>query len=621
MVDLKKAARKPGGTPQNKPLAQAAKPVLKPQSPYLRVALGALLLLTIIVFSNALNNAFLDWDDNTYIKANKAIHEISGANIREIFSSFYMANYHPLTSLTYMLEYSIAGHENPFLYHLNNLIIHLLNIVILFFLIRRLTQKPWLALMVAALFALHPTRVESVSWISERKDVLYTFFYFLSLNSYLNSLDKPEKRLRYLGFTFLFFVGALLSKSAAVTLPVVLILLDYLRKRRFSAATFLEKLPFFALSLLFGYLALQSQQEAIRDLPHYSVMQRFFMLNHTVFKYIFLAFIPAGLSTLHPYPILENGNLPMLYYLSPLGNLAVLALVIWLSRRERIAAFGLLFFLVTISLVIQLIPVGGAIMAERYTYVPYIGLYVVACWYLLKGIEARKGLQSPLIAAFGIFLLVFAGMTWNRNKVWANDITLWDDAIAAYPTTAFTAYMDRGAAKQLQNDKQGAWEDYSKAILIKPDYHKALINRGLIRYDSANYTGALADFDKGIAARPEYNLGYLNRAVTKLALKDFAGALADLNKSNELKPDVIEVVFNLGTAKNGLKDYPGAIAAFKRVLELDPTYTNAYNKLGIVHLNMGDKEKACQYWTTGAGLGNQTCQTNLKNVCQSGKTN
>lgn len=616
MVDLKKTARKQAGAKQSPKLSQTAATSAHMGNRMQYLLLAALMLLTLIVFSNALTNGFLDWDDNTYIKANKAIHEVSAASVKEIFTSFYMANYHPFTSLTYMLEYAVAGHENPVLYHVNNLILHLLNILILFLFIRRLSGKPWLALLVAALFALHPTRVESVSWISERKDVLYTFFFLFSLDFYVRSLDKPEKRFRYLVLTFLFFTGSLFSKSAAVTLPVVLLLIDFLRKRKINSTAILEKLPFFALSLLFGYLALQSQQEAIRDLPHYTLLQRFFMLNHTVFKYIFLAFIPSGLSTLHPYPILDNGNLPMMYYLSPLGNLAVLALVLWLSRKERIAAFGVLFFLVTISLVIQLIPVGGAIMAERYTYVPYIGLYFFAGWYLLKWMEASTQRQIPVLAGFILILLVFSAITWNRNKVWENDITLWDDAIATYPNTAFTAYMDRGAAKQLKQDVKGAWDDYSKAILIKPNYHKALINRGLIRYDSANYQAALADFDKGIAANPDYNLGYLNRAVTKLALKDFAGALADLNKANELKPDVIEVVFNTGTAKNGLKDYQGAIAAFKRVLEIDPNYTNAYNKLGIVHLNMGEKEKACQYWTTGAGLGNSSCQSNLQNICK-----
>lgn len=615
MVDIRKAARNKGvqqkdtihPTPKNKT-------ELVPKT-RLSLWMAALVLLTIVVFSNALNNSFLDWDDNSYIKANKAIHKLSTENIGEVFSTFYMANYHPLTSLTYMLEYSVAGHDKPFLYHFNNLLLHLLNLIILFFLIQKMSKKTWLALAVAALFALHPTRVESVSWISERKDVLYTLFFLLSLNWYWNYLEKDDHKMKNIGIAFLFFLLSLLSKSAAVTLPVVMLLFDYLKKRQFTTNLILEKLPFFALSILFGYLALQSQQEAIRDLPYYTLAQRFFMLNFTVFKYIYLAVVPVGLSTLHPYPIMVNGSLPMLYYVSPLFNLAILGLVIWLSRKERIAAFGMMFFLVTISLVIQLIPVGGAIMAERYTYVPYIGIYFAICWYLFRWMEQKKSLQMPVYAGLGLVLLIYSGMTWNRNKVWANDISLWDDAISVYPNTAFTAYMDRGAAKQIQKDMVGAWNDYSKAILIKPDYHKALINRGLIKYDSANYVGALADYDRGIAAKPNYNLGYLNRAVTKLALKDFAGALADLNKSNELQPDVIETIFNMGSAKNGLKDYEGALAAFRRVLEIDPNYTNAYNKLGIVKLNMGDKDGACAEWKRGADLGNESCQKNLKNVC------
>ena len=426
--------------------------------------LGVLLLVTFLCFSNALNNNFLEWDDTSYIHENKAIQKLDYQHVKEIFTSFYMANYHPLTSLSYAVEYSIVGTKSTFLYHIDNVLLHLLNLLLVFFLFRLVTGKNWVGLIMAALFALHPTRVESVAWISERKDVLYTFFFLLSLLLYqkFSTSGKKLSDKNYL-LAIVFFLLSLMSKSAAVTLPVVFLLFDYLNKRKFTTASILEKLPFFALSVVFGILALKSQTEAINDLPDYSILNRFLLLNFTVLKYIYLAFVPIGLSGLHPYPAIVNGSLPLEYNIAPIFLLAIISAVIYSFRKTRVVIFGVLFFMVTISLVLQVLPVGGAILSERYTYVPYLGLYFIMAWYAAMYIEEKgKSFSSvkPFVsAALGILLVIYGFTTYSRNRVWKEDLSLWDDVIATYPNTAYTAYLDRGKAKLDKKDIKGAYED------------------------------------------------------------------------------------------------------------------------------------------------------------------
>ncbi|MDD4215450.1 MAG: glycosyltransferase family 39 protein, partial [Bacteroidales bacterium] len=214
----------------------------------------AILAVTAIMYSRALFNGFASLDDDDYLFDNPFIKHFNFESLKEIFSSFYLGNYHPLTTLTYLFEYHIYG-LNPLPFHVLNVLLHLVNVMLVYKLSEKLSGQRFTALLVSAFFALHPMHVESVAWISERKDVLYTLFYIASLLAYLKYLKQANKGRHYL-ICLSLFVLSLLSKSAAVTLPVLMIAIDFYKKRKPVLKMFLEKIPFLLLSLLFGILAL-----------------------------------------------------------------------------------------------------------------------------------------------------------------------------------------------------------------------------------------------------------------------------------------------------------------------------------------------------------------------------
>jgi len=350
------------------------------------------LLLAFTVHSPTLNNGFVNnWDDDGYILNNSSIQTLSKENTKSIFSSFHMGNYHPLTTLTYALEYHFFG-LNARYYHFNNLVLHLLNVFFVFVLVGLLFGRNNMALIAALLFAIHPMHVESVGWISERKDVLYALFFLLSLIMYLKYSENNQ--IKFYALSILFFLFSLLSKSAAVSLPMVLVACLFFREsgNGFALKKYVLLFPFFALSLLFGIIALKSQGASTQYLtPDYTIIQRLFTGHFALLFYMYKFVLPFNLSAFYPHPTLTNGVLPTLYYLSPIIVWGIFAgLYFFLIRHKKVFVFGLLFFLFAIILVIQFIPVGGAITADRYTYVPYIGLYVWVAFLFHKYVLEKK---------------------------------------------------------------------------------------------------------------------------------------------------------------------------------------------------------------------------------------
>jgi protein O-mannosyl-transferase len=593
-----------------------------------------ILVYTAFLFSNALHNNFLDWDDNSYIKDNPDIKALDGPHLKAMFSNYYVANWQPLTVITYAIEYSIAGMTSPFLYHLDNLLLHLLNILLVFWFLILLFRNKWMAALAALLFAIHPLRVESVSWIAERKDVLYGFFFLLAMIMYHFYLakglnlrpdeDSPEIKdkkaiTRYYLFVLLFFVLSALSKSAAVILPLVLLIMDFLYRRKWSVMLVIEKLPFLVISVIFGVLALKSQAEAIKELPQFTPFVRLLLINFSILRYLYMTLVPASLSALHPYPELHQGALPIIYYIAPLFTLIIIALLVFSLRFTRKVMFAFLFFLASIVLVLQFIQVGETVVAERYTYIPHIGLFAILAYYVIRLWEKPLVYQVVnkimIILVVGCGLLFFSYKTYTRNPVWAGPISLWTDVLEKYPNTAFSAYYNRGKAKHDLKDWNSAYADYEMAIKIKPDHYKAFTNRGLIKQGRGDLEGAIADYNTALKYAPNDHVTYVNRGAVRMTRKEYTEAEADFKRAIELKPDVVESWYNLGLVKYQLKDYQGAIMAFTNALKLRDPYLDSYNYLGSSKYFLGDKEGACASWRTGNGLGDPTCKQNLERLC------
>ncbi len=342
-----------------------------------------------------LNNQFTNWDDPGYIQDNTFIKDLSPAGLKAIFSAPVMGNYHPLTILSYAIEYSFVRLE-PWLYHFDSLVLHILDTLLVYWFVNLLTRRPVAAIVTALLFGLHPMHVESVAWISGRKDVLYGLFYLAACISYVYYLRAAgaKKRNWCIGVLVL-YICSLLSKPVAVTLPLTMLLIDYFEKREWKYSLLGEKIPHFILAVIFGIIAVKVQQSAgAMDMQkvHYNFIERIALGGYAFITYLWKAVIPAGLCNFYAYPQKTGGSLHILFYLYPLAAVAIVFLAWKYLRKNRTFVFGLLLFIAGIALLLQFIPVGDAILADRYTYLPYLGLFFIASWYVSEYFGIKKNM-------------------------------------------------------------------------------------------------------------------------------------------------------------------------------------------------------------------------------------
>ncbi len=496
-------------------------------------ALPVVLLFTAVLYSRALTGGLLSFDDDTYIANNPFLRDCSVHGIRAIFTSFYASNYYPLTTLTFLFEYTAFG-LNPVPYHLLNVLLHLVNVVLVFKLVQALSGRDRVALLVCILFAVHPFRVESVAWVSERKDVLYALFYFASLIVYLRYIGSGKARLYV--WTLLLFVLSLLSKPAAVSLPVLMIVMDVYKGRKPDAKAWLEKMPFLLLSLIFGVINIMAQQAdgALSDLSTiYNPLQRVVVFFSAPAFYIVGLVAPFRMTAVHFFPTAEEGALPFMYYLS----IPFLAVVTWWVVRNkylrREVLFGVAFFLVSIGVMLQIIPVGSAYAAERYTYVPYVGLfYIIAQW--LVGDSSR---QPVKMAVFAAFVAVFAVLTWMRIGVWKSDETLYGDIIkkdAKHAAMMAQGSLEVGLKRAEEGNMRKAIEEVSHAVLMDPASANAYYSRAVMYTDINDFAAAIADYGKVIELMPDNAAVYSARANVRLLQKDTVKACADFRKATSL---------------------------------------------------------------------------------------
>jgi len=440
-----------------------------------QIIIGFLLLLILlatgVTFSPTLRNGFTNWDDSTYIIKNADLRDFSLAGIIQLCSSPYIQNYHPLTMLSYWLEYHFFGWD-PLGYHITSLLLHLLNCVFVFWLVFLLSKSIIVTAIAAMLFAIHPLHVESVAWLSARKDLLYSLF---SLAGFIAYIDYLNKRRRAFYYTCLFaFFLSLLSKPMAAAFPFVLFLIDYLFQRKFDKSSFLEKIPFFALTFIF--LLIGSITFYAREVwPGWSftlVFRQAMLAAYSVTFYLDKILLPTALSCLYPYPGIKE-VLSFQYLFFPLIVALLAGLVVFSRKYTRKVVFGSLFFLCTIFLALQISPFGNSVVADRYTYLASVGLFYLigegAHWFysrLTIAVSIKKLLLSVI---FSGVVLVLCFLSWQRCKVWENSLVLWNDALRKYPGLP-VAHYNRGKAYADQKDYVKAIEDYDQAIQIAPDF-------------------------------------------------------------------------------------------------------------------------------------------------------
>jgi protein O-mannosyl-transferase len=624
----------------------------------------ALAILTVITFWPLKDCGFINFDDDIYVYKNVNVQ--SGLNANSIGQAFSFSSdvvkknghWHPVTWLSLMLDYQIFG-LNPFGYHLVNLLFHVMNTILLFLILRRMTKSLWPSAFVAALFAIHPLHVESVAWITERKDVLSTFFFMLTLGAYSYYVEHPGFR-RYF-FVFLFFALGLMAKSMLVTLPFVLLLLDYWPLRRFQEIKpdqkvqtealksvpsdkqkkkskknqavaakqtlgvkkpadlkykwsliyplLWEKVPLFALAILSSIITLIAPKNA--GAISYEAIPLGVSIGNAFVSYIAYIgkmILPSNLAVFYPHP-----GVLILWQVSGavLLLIAITLVIIWRAKRSPYLATGWLWYLGTLVPVIGILQAGGQARADRYTYIPLIGLFIIVAWgvpELLKKWNYRKEILLTLSA---LIILCLSIITWTQVGYWQNSITLFNHTLKVTDNNWF-AYISRGLAYADLGNYSQAIEDYDKAIEIKPGFNNAYNCRGIAYKVLGNYKQAIEDYDRAIEIKPDFDDAYNNRGNAYNGLDNYRQAIDDLNRAIEINPGFAEAYNNRGSAYYGLGNYKQAIDDYGRAIEINPRLAIAYLNRAITYNKLGNKKLTFEDLKTAAKLGDENTQNFLK---------
>jgi len=544
--------------------------------------LAGILFLTFAAYIPSLDNGFTNWDDPLFVLDNPLLAHPSAM---AVLTTPVANNYHPLTIWSLALNYRLAG-LNPASYHWLNLLLHLANTGLVFVFIRQLSkERLWATVATSLLFGIHPMHVESVAWIAERKDVLYALFYLLGLIAYLRYLD--DRKPAWLGATLLAFVLSAASKPAAVVFPLTLLAVDFYRQRPFHWRIALEKVPFLALSLVDGLLTFHAQQATGAIDPHRwgPSFQKVLFASYGTMMYVVKLFVPAQLSAIYPYPGVSERLAPEFYLAFGLVAI-VLPTVIYLCRRNRPVLFGLVFFFINIILVLQLFTVGEAVMADRYTYLPYLGLFFTLAWWLdERPAPASIGstLRFLLVGSLALLVPFSLYQTWARCEVWKNSETLWNDTIQKYPRRIVDAYYNRGLY-YYENGRRldAALADFNQAIALNSRAAKAWLNKGIVLSERNQVDSAFVCFDRALQIQPDLFAAWNNRGGMKARKGDLAGAISDFSRSIAINPRYRDGYANRAIAYSMVKEYEKSIADGQRAIALDPANPGNYFQLGSI---------------------------------------
>jgi Tfp pilus assembly protein PilF len=611
---------------------------------------------------------------------NPHIRSLDAAFFKWAFFDFYSANWHPLTWMTHALDYAFWG-LNPLGHHLTSIILHSVNtLLVVLFAVRLLDAlsartlrtglSPFLnertILLVAGvtglLFGLHPVHVESVAWVAERKDLLCALFFLLSIIMYMKyaGIEKDETKTlhwtapffnRHYLYAVVFFVLALLSKPMAVTLPVILLILDWCPFERIQSlktlgSVIVEKLPFIAFSLVSSILTLLAQQSggAMAMMSLVPLSKRIPVAVSSFVTYLWKMIWPLDLVPYYPYP--KDISIISIKFMAPIAFVIVITIIcVAIAKKENFWLSAWAYYVVTLIPVLGLVQVGGQSMADRYTYLPSIGPFLVmglaVAWVSGKvNVLAQRHLivkiGFPLVVLFVFISLSY--LTFKQISIWKDDLALWtyviekepepvllayssrsmlyfergrfDKAIAdftmviALDPNSYPGYLYRGMAYHKMGRLDEAIDDYDRAIALEPSSADAYINRSMALDDNGQLDKAIGDCDKAIALDPSNYTAYNNKGALygKAGMSD--RATEAFSKAIAIAPDRAESYYNRGVAYVSLRQYDRALEDFSKTIELNQNDTAAYVSRGRLYIRTGKKNLAVSDFRKACELGN-----------------
>jgi tetratricopeptide (TPR) repeat protein len=620
------------------------------------IAVSALIAsITLVAYLPALSNDFVDWDDADYVTKNPFIHGINKQFISWMFTTFHAGNWHPLTWLSHAVDYAVWG-LNPMGHHLTSVLLHGLNTFVVVVLMTRLiglrqgrssivNREPCLpagrsslgspllaGAVTGVLFGVHPLHVESVAWVSERKDVLYAFFYLMSIWWYVRYAGAPVgRRAKEYGVCLVLFVLSLLSKPMAVTLPLVLLILDVYPLGRFTReqrrpgqgfrANFtpehrrilVEKVPFILLSAVSSVLTVMAQSTggAVKSLDLYSFSDRLLISLRTIAFYLYKMIWPGDLVPYYFLP--ERISFIATEFAASIAAVCFILLLCTLTwKRERSFSAAWMYYIVTLLPVIGIIKAGWQAAADRYTYLPSIGPFMLAglgaarMWSLtLKkqgALQLKNGVLIVILAAVLISLLI---TTRQQTGIWKNSEALWTAVIRAFPDNPH-ALVARGRVYYTQGNIRKALEYYNRALLIDQGLEKGYAERGLAMLILGDYHKAISDFNASLALEPENKEVLVNRSLAYQSLiKKYTNVI-------QKDPGNVEALINRGGSFAMTGQFDRALEDFNRLIALRPELSITYYNRGLVFKALGSIDLANQDFQRAASLGDPEARAYLE---------
>ncbi len=602
-----------------------------------------LVAATLAVYGQTVRYDFVNFDDDHYVYENPHVRKgLTPEGIRWAFTAFRSSNWHPVTWLSHMLDCELFGLKAGY-HHLVNVLLHILNSLLLYLVLRGMTGAVWRSAMVAALFALHPLHVESVAWVSERKDVLSTLFFMLTLHAYARYTARPG-RARY-GWVAAFLALGLMAKPMLVTLPFVLLLLDYWplgrlrfggggRARESGKGLLIEKTPLFALAAASCLVTFVAQQHGGATRLTYVVPFGTRVANALVSyaAYLGKTILPAGLAAFYPYRTL----LPASHTAMAGAALAVItALAIAAGRRRGYAATGWFWYMGTLVPVIGLIQVGNQSMADRYTYIPLIGIFLVAVWGAAD-LAARLPHRRVWLTSAAV-LVTFGCMaaSWFQVRHWRNGVELFEHALRVTRDNA-TARNNLGYALEMEGRPDEAALHYRQALRVDPQYSLAHSNLANVLVEKGRLDEAISHYQEAVRINPRFDFAYTRLGMALARQGRMDEAVAAYRRALRLAPENPNTHSRLGVAlmeqghvdegaahcRDAVRLNPGspglhnnlglvlarqgrqneAVAHFREALRLDPAYAKAHDNLGLLLARRGREDEAIAHFRKAVAL-------------------
>jgi tetratricopeptide (TPR) repeat protein len=579
----------------------------------LLICIGLALLIS-IAFSRVIQCGFVNYDDPDYVEKNKIVQQgLTWAGVKWALTSSHAANWFPLTWISHMIDCQLHG-VNPAGHHVTNVLLHIGSTIVLFLAFRRMTNAPWRSAFVAALFGLHPLHVESVAWLAERKDVLSTFFGMLALLSYARYVEKRSNTafplLNY-ALTFFWFACGLMSKPMLVTFPFVLLLLDFWPLQRInglkgSSRLVIEKIPFFILSAVSSYITVQVQVgKTVQSLSNFSALDRVSNVLVSYVAYLWKMVWPAKLAFF--YPLVSAP--PVLHaVIAGIVLIAITSLVWLFARRYPAGIVGWCWYLGTLVPVIGIVHVGEQALADRYTYIPLIGIFIAIAWIVPDLLSKQRLSKAAYWSIAAVLLGSCTIMTFRQVGFWKNSRAMLERALAVTENN-FLALNNYGVILADEGRYDEAITHYRKAISIKPTYARAYNNLGTSLTLKGQFQEAIESYQQSLEIRPAEPQTHYNLAVTYARVQRYDLTIEHCREALRLDPNYGAAFYDLALALSLSNQFEEAKTYFNKALEFDPKEAQAHLQLARLYLRGRDVRNAVDHYRAAVRLDPQQVTT------------